>query len=94
MKITDYKHFENEIKMTLENTEVLYTTALYMNALDLQGMKQLTEEVVTTMEDNGAKFDFEAVTNSNTRINNFIDATDCAFPVVVDTVKTIKAEAE
>ena len=92
MKITDYNHFENEVKLTLENTEVLYTTALHMDALDLQSMKQLTEEVVVTMQDNGAEFDFKAVANSGVKINNFIVATDCAFPVVVDTVKTIKAK--
>jgi len=30
MKITDMQHFDNEVKLTLENTEVLYNTALHM----------------------------------------------------------------
>lgn len=92
MKITDYKHFENEVKLTLENTEVLYNTALHMADNDLQGTKHLTEEVITVMQDDGVEFDFEAVANSGVRINNFISGVDCAFPVVVNTIKTIKDE--
>ena len=94
MKITDYKHFENEVIFTLENTEVLYNTAIYPNTkYDLQHMKHLTEEVIVAMQENGCTFDFEAVPGSGVQINNFVNAVDCAFPVVVDTARKLQVVA-
>lgn len=78
MKTLNKEHLENEIELTVNHTEVLYSTARHMDASDDKSVRKLAEEAVVVMQDNGVEID------------NYLETVEIAVPVVVRVVREIQ----